>query len=206
MTTSVAAIAATELRPGMPQEPALPLSVSQYHEMARAGILMSGDPIELLEGWLVRKMTKNPAHVISTSETRDALDRLAPDGWFVSAQEPITTADSEPEPDVAVIRGRLRDYTDRHPEPADIGLVVEVADSSLARDRTWKKRVYAAAGISNYWIVNLIDECVEVFTDPTGAGESTSYDSCTVYQRNSAVPVAIAGISVGHIDVNDVLP
>src|SRR5438132_10578955 len=114
----------------VPDEPIFRLSVEQYHQMARAGILTEDDPVELLEGWLVRKMTKHRPHSRCTYRTRRALDRLVPAGWYVDAQEPVTTTDSEPEPDVAVIRGDDDDYPDRHPGPDEVALVVEVADST----------------------------------------------------------------------------
>src|SRR5437762_2251497 len=87
----------------VPDEPVWRLSVEQYHEMARVGILQSGDPVELLEGILVAKMTKYPPHTLSTQLTREAFQQILLAGWFVNDQEPITTLDSEPEPDVVVI-------------------------------------------------------------------------------------------------------
>jgi len=193
-------------RLAVPPEPVLTLTVEQYHEMARAGILLDGDPIELLEGWLVNKMTKHPPHSVATSETRRALDQLVPAGWSVDAQEPITTDDSEPEPDISVIRGRRRDFADHHPGPDEVGLLIEVADTSLERDRGWKKRIYAAARIPVYWIVNLIDRQVELFTKPTGSGQQSDYASQQVFQAPDAVPVVLDGEEVGEIAVNDLLP
>src|SRR5262245_39214068 len=115
-------------------------SVDQYHAMIRAGILTEDDPVELLEGWLITKMSKSPKHRVVTQLARETLARVLPSGWYVDAQEPVTTADSEPEPDVAVVRGERRQYLDHHPGPQDVALVVEVADSSLQRDRSLKKR------------------------------------------------------------------
>ena len=97
------------LAPPAPPEPIWRLSVEQYHEMIDAGILDEDDPVELLEGWLIPKMPKNPPHSFTTDLTREALAGLLPTGWYVRGQEPITTEDSEPESDVAVIRGDRRD-------------------------------------------------------------------------------------------------
>src|SRR6476469_4194244 len=83
----------------VPTEPIFRLTVAQYHEMIRRGILAADDPIELLEGWLITKMSKNPPHRIATKKLLRALERLIPSGWYVDSQEPITTIDSEPEPD-----------------------------------------------------------------------------------------------------------
>ena len=190
----------------VPPEPVLQLTVEEYHEMARAGIFESGAPIELLEGWLVNKMTKYPPHSVATFEIRRVLDQIVPEGWFVDTQEPITTADSEPEPDVSVVRGGRRDYGDHHPGPQDVGLLVEVADASLDRDRGWKKRLYAAANITVYWIVNLIDRHVEVYMLPSGPGEQPDYASRRVLVPGEAVPVVLEDNRIGAVAVNDLLP
>src|SRR5712692_8749886 len=140
MTIQVAT-PATQQPAAVPADRIFRLSVEQYHEMARAGILTEDDPVELLEGWLVTKMTKNPPHSVATHAIRRALDEMIPAGWFVDSQEPLTTDDSEPEPDAMVVRGHWRDYTERHPSPSAVVLVVEVADSTLQNDRTIKKRL-----------------------------------------------------------------
>jgi Uma2 family endonuclease len=119
----------------VPSEPIARLSVEQYQRMGQAGILTPDDDVELLEGWLVLKMTKNPPHRIATRKVRVALEALVTEGWYVDTQEPIVTSDSEPEPDVAIIRGRTEDYPDRNPSADCVGLVVEVADRTLLRDR-----------------------------------------------------------------------
>ena len=120
------------------------LSVEQYEEMVRAGILSEDDPVELLDGWLVPKMPKKPLHVMATELVRDALVKVIPDGWHVNSQQPLRLSTSEPEPDAMVVRGSRRDYLDRLPGPAEVALVVEVADTSLEQDRVFKKAIYAA--------------------------------------------------------------
>jgi len=180
-------------------------SVDQYHAIIRADILTEDDPVELLEGWLVTKMLKNPKHRVVTRLIRQALENLVAPGWYVDTQEPLTTADSEPEPDVMVVRGETRRYLDRHPGPQDVSLVIEVADSSLQRDRTLKKRLYAAAGILVYWIVNLIDNQIEVYTDPSGPGDQPDYRYQQNYSLPDAIPVVIEGREVGHLVVQDLL-
>jgi Uma2 family endonuclease len=135
------------LSPGKPDDLIWRLSVGQYHEMIRAGILTSDDPVELLAGWLVYKMPKNPPHRIATRLAQEVLEAVVPTGWYVDAQEPVTLSDSEPEPDVMIVRGETRDYHDRHPGPEDVALIIEVADPTLERDREVKKILYARAGI-----------------------------------------------------------
>jgi Uma2 family endonuclease len=182
------------------------LRVDQYHEMVRSGILTEDDPVELLEGWLVAKMTKSPRHRLSTRATRLSLERLVPSGWYVEAQEPITTTDSEPEPDVAVIRGDPHEYADRHPGPGEVALIVEVADTSLPRDRTSKKRLYARAGIPIYWIVNLVEQQVEVYTNPTGDDEEPDYRQRQDFTAEDEVPLVVEGREVARILVGELLP
>jgi Uma2 family endonuclease len=169
--------------------------------MIESGILTDDDPVELLEGWLVTCMPKSPRHSHVTRLTRDAFERVVPSGWFVDAQEPITTADSEPEPDVMIVWGHRDNYADRHPGPGDIALVVEVADATLTRDRGLKLRLYAAAGISHYWIINLPDQQLEAHHAPDGA----TYRVRTVYAPADSVPLIIAGAEVARIAVRDLL-
>jgi len=204
--TTLSVSAVSKQSAAVPTDAIWRFSVDQYHAMIRAGILTEDDPVELLEGWLVTKMPKNPRHSVVTQQTREALMRVLPSGWYVNTQEPITTADSEPEPDIAVVRGERRQYLDHHPGPQDVSLLIEVADSSLQRDRTLKKRLYAAAGILVYWIVNLIDNQIEVYTDPSGPGDQPDYRHQQNYGPMDAIPVVIEGREVGHLVVQDLLP
>lgn len=187
-------------------DPVWPLSVEQYHEMIRTGILTEDDPVELLEGVLIPKMGKNPPHSAARRLLRYALEDIVPTGWSVDVQEPVTTDDSEPEPDLTVTRGDARRYLDRHPGPQDLALLVEVADASLARDRGPKKRLYAKARIPVYWILNLVDRQIEVFTDPFGPADQPDYRQRRIYGPQDEVPVVIEGTEVGRIAVRDVLP
>ena len=198
--------AADSLNLRVPPEPVLPLTVAQYHEMVRAGILADDDPIELLEGWLVRKMPKHPPHTLSTGCTLDALAAIVGPDWHVRKEDPISTQDSEPEPDVSVVRGQRRDYADRHPGPEDVGLLVEVAEASLPRDRDWKQRIYAAAGVPCFWIVNLIDRQVEVYTQPSGPCDRPEYAASRIFRDDDQIPVVLDGREVGQIAARKLLP
>jgi Uma2 family endonuclease len=188
---------------GKPDDLILRLSVAQYHEMISSGILTSDDPVELLEGWLVYKMPKNPPHRIATRVAQTALESITPAGWYVDSQEPITLDDSEPEPDVAIIRGETHLYKNSHPGASDIALVVEVADATLERDRGVKLRVYARAGIPIYWIINLLEHVVEVYEDPSRSDDDAGYRVHIVYQPSDIVPVIIEGNEVGRIAVQE---
>jgi Uma2 family endonuclease len=189
-----------------PTDPIWRLEVEQYHNMIRTGILTDDDPVELLEGWLVTKMPKSPPHRITTQLTRDALAGLLPPHWYVDDQEPITTEDSEPEPDISVVRGERRQYRDRHPGAADIALVIEVSDTTLQRDRTSKKRIYARAGIAVYWIINLPEQHIEVYTRPISDAEEPNYQQREDYQIDDVVPVFLDGAEIGRLAVRDLLP
>jgi Uma2 family endonuclease len=180
------AIADKNLSPiAITTEPIWRLSVTHYHSMIASGILTEDDQIELLEGLLIAKMPKNPQHSLSTKLLRDALEKIVPVGWYVDSQEPITLDDSEPEPDVMVVCGSVRDYSDRHPAAKDLELVIEVSSSTLERDRTLKQRIYARAGIPIYWILNLGDRQLEVYTQPT----ESRYEQCQVITDTESVSV-----------------
>jgi Uma2 family endonuclease len=140
-------------------------SVAQYHQMVASGVLLDGDPVELFEGVLVERMTEGPAHASRITRLTRLLLMAVGDGPLqVRAQNPISMIDSELEPDLAIVADL--DYSLRHPTSSEIEAVIEVAGSSLARDRSSKQRIYANAGISHYIIVNLPDNVVESYTAP----------------------------------------
>ncbi len=195
--------ASLNVLPAVPRDPIVRLSVEQYHEMIRAGILAADNQVELLEGWLVAKLPKKPQHRIATRLTQKALEAIIPDGWYVDAQEPITLTDSEPEPDVMIVRGATQDYHERHPHADEIALVVEISDSTLERDRRMKKRMYARAGIPVYWIVNLIDNTCEVYNAPSVA--DADYQQIDIYDLTGTLPVLIEEREIGTVRVQDLL-
>ncbi len=184
------------------------LSVEKYEAMVRSGVFTKSDRLELIEGYLVAKMTKYPPYTVSSTLSRVELDRVMPPGWHVRSEGPvrIPSRHSMPEPDLAVTRGEIRDYLARHPEPDNVALVVEVSDSSLDDDRNVKSRTYGGGEIAVYWIVNLVDRQVEVYSDPSGPSEPVGYRRCEVYRRGQEVPVIVQGIEVRRIPVDDLLP
>jgi hypothetical protein len=196
---------ATRLPPAVPTDYIWRMSVDRYHEMIRGGILTDDDPVELLEGWLVTKMPKNPPHRVVTRLLRDRLEALAPGGWHINVQEPITFDESEPEPDLSAVRGKPLDYADRNPVAGDVGFLIEVSDSTLTRDRGLKKRIYARAGIRIYWIVNLVDRIVEIYTQPTGPVEQPDYNHRQDFGLEDAVPVTLDNKEIGRIAVREFL-
>lgn len=180
-------------------------SVEQYHQMIRTGVLSEDALVELLEGRIVRRMTHLPPHDVSVDLTDEALRVALPKGWRTRVQSAITTRDSEPEPDIAVVRGPARRYLKSHPRRRDIGMLVEVAEKSLRRDRTVKARIYARERIPIYWIINLIERHVEVYTQPHG-GKSPGYNERQDYGPEDAIPLIVAGKKCGMIPVGELLP
>lgn len=168
-----------ELRSGT-APPLVAITVEQYHLMIRDGILPEGDPIELIDGLLVRKdrsargenlMSHNPRHALLVKRLQRLFIPVCESpGCHVQIQLPVTLNSINcPEPDLAVVRGSEEDYADRHPGPADLSLVIEIADSSVGTDRSTKQRLYATAGIPLYWLVNLPESQVEVYEQPDPA-------------------------------------
>jgi hypothetical protein len=181
-------------------------TVDEYHRMAQTGILTEDDPVELLEGLIVRKMTRNPPHDIALELADDAIRPWLPAGWRIRIQSAITTVDSEPEPDLVLVRGPIRNRPGRHPSPQELALVVEVADTSLAVDRGQKADIYARAGIVCYWILNLIDAQIEVYTDPSGPDARPTFRQRRDYGSTDAVPLVIDGREIARIAVSEFLP
>ena len=189
-----------------PADSLLRLSIEQYHEMARQGILTDDDRVELLDGLLVRKMTFSPAHHRATHRVQVALRKRIPEGYYVASPCSLALGTSEPEPDAAVIRGSNDDFADRHPVPADVALLVEVSDSSLRQDQVSKKRIYAKASVTVYWIVNLVDHRVEVYSDPTGEADLPDYRTRRFYVESEQLPLVLDGREIGQIPAGELLP
>jgi Uma2 family endonuclease len=181
-------------------------SVEKYDEMVRCGILDENDRIELLEGWIVQKMPISPLHRTVTGLVHDVVQSHLTAGYFTDVQVPIALAESEPEPDLVVTRGQRLDFIDRHAGPADTALVVEVADSSLRHDRDFKKQMYAGNGIVIYWIVNLVDKQVEVYTEPADTPSGPDYASYGIFSLGDHVPLVIDGQALAEIPVQAIIP
>jgi Uma2 family endonuclease len=182
------------------------LTVDQYHRMIAANTFTEDDRVELLGGYLVNKMPQNTPHSSTLDRLAEDVRGLVPAGWRVRVQLPVTLAESEPEPDAAVVRGDRRAFDTRHPGPEDFGVVIEVADSSLADDRRVKGLYYAEAGIPVYWVVNIPDRQVEVYADPNPAATPPGYRTRTDYRPGDAVPVVLDGQPVGSVPVADLIP
>ncbi len=178
------------------------MTVHEYERMVAAGVL--DDPrVELLDGYVVKKLGKNPPHIWTVDAILESLKAVLPGCWWCRKEDPVRIPDfDEPEPDVAVVQGNRDNYRGRIPEPADIVLPVEVADSSLDRDRGEKRRAYARGGIGQYWIVNLRDRQVEVYSSP----EAGDYNSLQVFKEDDRVSLILSGTEACEVPVAAILP
>jgi Uma2 family endonuclease len=169
--------------------------------MADVGILEPGERVELIEGEVVRMAAIGSRHAACVKRLNQLLSDAVREDALVQVQDPMRLDEfSEPEPDIALLRPRPDFYATRHPRPEDALLIVEVADATIAYDRDVKMRLYAHAGILEYWIVDLPAGRVEVYRDPGNEG----YGEVTVLRRGDTLrPVALPDLEAR---VNDILP
>ncbi|MBD1870993.1 Uma2 family endonuclease [Cyanobacteria bacterium FACHB-471] len=140
-------------------------SIDDYHRMVEAGILQ-GRHVELLAGEIVEMSPETPIHYTTAKRGAKYLEELLSGKADVRFNGPITLADSEPEPDIAIVQLPESTYSNRHPTPPDIFWVVEVAQTSLKKDLEIKSAIYAMAGILEYWVLDLSTKQVIVFRNP----------------------------------------
>ena len=179
------------------------ISVEEFHRMIDAGELPKDYRVELLEGRLVPKMTHSPLHDNTVDTVNQVLSKLLPPGWRMRVQSAITTGTSEPEPDLTIAKGDRQTFKRRHPGATDIGVVIEVADSSLKQDRTDKRETYARAGIVCYWIVNLRAQQVEVFEQPSGPGPFPTFGVETIHSIGQMVDLRLEGRVIASVHVSE---
>lgn len=177
------------------------LTSAEYIQLIEQGVLTESDRVELIEGEVVEKMTVGTRHVGRVSRLIHLFTGRFGDRVTVSAQSPILLTDvSMPEPDLVILNVRDDFYETRYATPDDILLMVEVADSSLAFDRLRKARIYAAAAVNEYWLINLRDDVLEVYRQPTPQG----YASVTTLRRGDRV--ALAAFPEIELAVEDLAP
>lgn len=171
-----------------------PFSVSEYHQMAEIGILRPSERVELIGGQIIEMAAKNSPHSAVTKRVSDILRSLFDSIADIRVQEPVHLNDySEPEPDIALVIIDERDYYDRHPTPNELFLVIEVADSTLLFDMGTKAQVYAQAGISEYWVIDVKNKQINVHRQPS----PEKYQSKTVVEAGTTLNLsAFPGIEV----------
>ncbi len=178
---------------------------AEYERLVDLG-LFHDKPVELIGGQLLVAEPQGSYHSTGIGATDDVLRAILPPGWIIRSQMPVALdEESEPEPDLAVVRGTRADYREGHPSRA--ALVVEVAESSLDFDRKEKGSLYARAGLGDYWIVNLVDRVVEVYRDPVpdaAAPYGWRYASREIVRPPESI--ALLAVPSARVTVSDLLP
>ena len=186
------------------------ITVEEYHRMVDVGVFGPEPRLELLEGVLIDKMTKNPPHIVATDLLEELLHHLLPrgSGYCITMGNPVTIEDrdSEPEPDAMILRGNLRDDAGRRRTPADAALVIEVAHASYAYDRFSKWVTYAGARVPIYWIVDLGRRRLEIHSEPAGQGETAYYGLTQILGQDDEVALVLDGREIARFAVREILP
>ena len=159
-------------------------TVDEYHRMLETEILTTDDRVQLIAGQIIQMSPQLPPHAATTQCASDYLRELIPGQAIIRVQLPITLRpNSEPEPDIAVVRINSRRYQDNHPTADDIFLLIEVAGTTLNPDRNLKSRIYAQANIPDYWILDVNNRQIYVFRQPQDA----SYQQEIVLKENDTI-------------------
>jgi len=196
----------------MPTQPAGPIRIpwplyrmtlEKYESLIASGFFTKRDDVQLINGYVVTRMAESPLHGAVLEAVRIAIGAILLAAWHTRSQSGlrIPAQVSIPRPDLAVVRGDWRDYLTDYPDAADVAMVAEVSVSSLDKDRALAD-IYAAGGIPVYWIVNVDDGQVEVYSDPGPSG----YRSHEVLAPGHVLSVVIDGVEIGEIPVADILP
>ncbi len=178
----------------------------EYDRLIERGVFGPEERLELIDGELLVREPQGSPHAVAVGLVQDALAKAFGRGWHVRNQSPVALDDaSEPEPDVAVVRGARRDYREHHPARPE--LIVEVAETGLRFDRRRKSGLYARAGVPEYWIVNLVDRVLEVYREPvraTAARHGWKYRQVRLLKPPAAVSPLAA--PAARVRVSDLLP
>lgn len=178
----------------------------EYLKMAEAGVFAPGERVELIEGEIIKMTPQKGPHMTGVTLVSEELRRAFGKGYVVRVQGPLALGPlSEPEPDVAVVRGSPRDYRDSHPTTAI--LVVEVSDTTLVLDRQQKAGLYARAGIPEYWILNLLERALEIYRNPAPSPDHPlGYGYRSSERLDASASVVPLAASATLIAVADLLP
>lgn len=176
-------------------------TVADYHQLIASGHFKRTDRVELISGELTIIPPIGPEHSFHTTRITNTLPQMLPTGVWLRVNEPITIGNhSEPQPDAAVVRERPDGYRSAHPGPKDVLLIIEVADTSAAFDTQVKAKLYSKAGIPEYWVIDVQESCLRVFTEPSARG----YKHIQALERDDTVKsVSINGLA---IQVKELMP
>jgi len=203
--SSVVSTSTSNASDELPPFPVRRFTVEEYFELGRMDFFGDDDKVELLQGYIVPKMVKYPPHERVLYRLVQFLQTIVPPGWFIRLQGVLQTADSAPEPDISLTRGTADDYPESHPRGKDVALVIEVADSSIKRDRR-KIEVYGNEGVPVYWIVNIREQCFEIYEQPrAGIDGKLAYTSRRVVAGNEAIALLVDGRVIANVQPSQFL-
>ncbi|MEG3971993.1 Uma2 family endonuclease [Microcoleus sp. T2B6] len=176
-------------------------TVKEYHKLGEIGIFNPEERLELIEGNIIKISAKGTLHAAATRRTATLLHNLVGNQAAIYNKSPIALDDnSEPEPDIAVVRIDPFDYATHHPTPSEVYLIIEVADSSLTFDREIKAKAYARSGIADYWVLNVGDRQLHVFREPAVDG----YQSEVIQGENARIsPLQFPTVNIA---IQEMLP
>jgi hypothetical protein len=182
------------------------MTVDEYRRRAASGEFSKSKAFELLEGVVVPKARQNLKHETALENIQNLIGKMVPGGCHMRIQQPIDCGDSQPEPDAVIVPDALDNYESRPPRPEHIGWLIEVGDASLQLDRRLKGRIYARAGIALYWLLNLVDRELEVYTSASGPVPMPGYRERRIYRVEDKLSLVIRLDDLGMIRVRDILP
>jgi len=178
-------------------------TVAEYHKLLESQALHPALRTELVEGWVVEKMTRNARHDSTVQRASEALGKRIGKKWKLRLQSAVTMDDGEPEPDIAVVPGPVGRFDDEHPRPSEVELLIEISDTTLRYDRGSKLRDYARNGIRRYLILNLVHNQIEEYQDPSGPTDQPKYGSRHIYKHDDEVVLELGGKRLKPIRVDE---
>lgn len=170
-------------------------TVEQFHKMAESGILNEDDRVELIRGEIIEMAAIGTKHAACVRRLNNSLSRKLGDKVIISVQNPIGLDDtSEPQPDVVLLKPREDFYASAHPQPKDVFLIIEVADSTIKYDREVKIPLYAQEGLVEVWLIDINEECVEVFREAVNG----SYRNVQKFSKGESLVIrAFGDVNIG---------
>jgi Uma2 family endonuclease len=183
------------------------LTADDYFRLVESGIIPGDRRVWLWGGYLYEKMAKKQAHAVSTSKVTTALGKVLPDGWCLWPENPVEVApDKVPLPDLSLVRGSADDYRDRRAAASDVGLIIEIADTTIRDDLGLKLEQYARASIPEYWVINLVAHRVEAYSRPALHEGQGVYEAVEYFGSHDDVPLRLEGRAVARVPVRALLP